>query len=56
VPAELGDDSVLYGALELAKSMAILPTIFIAFEEINASSLFSSGPRVVDHRREGDQP
>jgi glucokinase len=26
VPAELGDDSVLYGALELAKSMAILPT------------------------------
>ena len=26
VPAELGDDSVLYGALELAKSMTILPT------------------------------
>jgi glucokinase len=26
VAAELGDDSVLYGALELAKSMAILPT------------------------------
>ena len=26
VPAELGDDSVLYGALELAKSIAILPT------------------------------
>ena len=26
VPAELGDDSVLYGALELAKSMTIFPT------------------------------
>jgi len=44
VPAELGDDSVLYGALEIGTVDGdFAHPIFIAFEDINASSTFSSG-------------